>query len=222
MLSGLVLGLTTGCGPEFQPADQARAASPGVSAERGAAQPQAELEAELAAQPQRPAEAEVSPATGGEVAGAARPPLAEAAPPVRVQMPRLNIDAALDPLHLDAKRVLVPPKYGRAGWYAAGPEPGEAGRAVVAGHVDSKTGPDVFAALSRARKGDRIVVKLADGSTLRFAVDRVEAHSQKNFPTSQVYGGPKKRAEIRLITCTGAYVNGRYQDNLIVFGTLIR
>lgn len=137
-------------------------------------------------------------------------------------MPNLGIDAALDPLHLDAKRVLVPPQYGRAGWYEAGPEPGEAGRAVVAGHVDSKTGPDVFAALHRARKGDRILVELADGSTVRFVVDRVEAHAQDNFPTARVYGGPKRRAELRLITCTGAYVGGRYQENLIVFATLIR
>ncbi|MBA3744582.1 MAG: class F sortase [Sporichthya sp.] len=135
-------------------------------------------------------------------------------------MPRLEIDAALDPLHLDAKRVLVPPAYGRAGWYQAGPEPGEAGRSVIAGHVDSKTGPDVFAALARARKGDRIVVKLADGSMVRFVVDRVETHPQDEFPTAQVYGGQKRRPELRMITCTGAYVGGRYQDNLIVFATL--
>ena len=149
-------------------------------------------------------------------------PSGDVARPVRVRIPELNIDAALDPLHLDAKQVLVPPEYGRAGWYEDGPEPGEAGRAVVAGHVDSKTGPDVFAALHRARKGDRILVKLADGSTVRFAVDRVETHAQDDFPTAQVYGGPRQRAELRLITCTGAYVGGRYQDNLIVFATRIR
>lgn len=228
MVSGLLLGLTTGCGSESDPAEQARAESPVASAEQDAAQPAVERPAkpqagaETPAEPEAEAESTTDAGSLPEFAGVVRPPLSEAPRPVRVLMPRLNIDAALDPLRLDAKRVLVPPKYGRAGWYAAGPEPGEAGRAVVAGHVDSKTGPDVFAALSRARKGDRIVVKLADGSTLRFSVDRVEAHSQKNFPTSQVYGGPKKRAEIRLITCTGAYVNGRYQDNLIVFGTLTR
>lgn len=216
--SALLLGVA-GCGSGSGPTEQADA--PVVPAGQDAAQPAVES-AGGGAENQPPAETTTDSEALAEFAGVVRPPLAEAARPVRVLMPRLKIDAILDPLRLDSERVLIPPKYGRAGWYAAGPEPGEAGRAVVAGHVDSKTGPDVFAALNRARTGDRIVVKLADGSTLRFVVERVEAHAQKRFPTAQVYGGPKKRAEIRLITCTGDYVNGRYQDNLIVFGTLVR
>lgn len=157
----------------------------------------------------------------GWVAAAPRGDLAR---PTRILLPRLGIDAALDPLYLNQKRVLVPPRYGRAGWYKAGPEPGEGGRAVIAGHVDSKTGPDVFAALDRARRGDRILVRLADGSTVRFAVERVEQHAQSRFPTARVYGGPTSHAKLRLITCTGAYdrARGRYLDNLIVFATLVR
>ncbi|HUR75128.1 MAG TPA: sortase, partial [Sporichthya sp.] len=116
-------------------------------------------------------------------------PLQDAAPPMRVRIPALHIDAAMDPLHLDRDHVLVPPAYGRAGWYEAGPEPGEGGRAVVAGHVDSKTGPDTFAALSRARSGDRVLIDLAGGSTLTFVVDSVGLYPQSAFPTDRVYGG---------------------------------
>ncbi len=144
------------------------------------------------------------------------------AAPVRVRLPRLRIDAALQPLHLGKKRELVPPAYGKAGWYEAGPEPGEIGRAVVAGHVDSKTGPDVFAALRKARPGDRIRVLLRDRSTMTFVVQKIEIHPRSRFPTSRVYGTDGKHADLRLITCTGRYdrARGGYQDNVIVFARM--
>lgn len=141
--------------------------------------------------------------------------------PHRVLVPRLGIDAALQPLRLDAKGELMVPEFGRAGWYQAGPEPGEPGRAVIAGHVDNKTGPDVFARLGRARVGDRIKVLVADGSPVTFVVTSVEIHPRTRFPTERVYGtgGP---AEVRLITCAGRYDIRRdgYQDNVVVFARL--
>jgi hypothetical protein len=150
--------------------------------------------------------------------------LPDAPTPLRVRIPALHIDAALDPLHLDADGVLVPPAYGRAGWYEAGPEPGELGRAVIAGHVDSATGLDVFSTLGRARAGDRVVIRTADGTTLTFVVDSVGTYLRSAFPTDRVYGGPKRRSEIRLITCGGRYdrADGGYQSNVVVFGHLVR
>lgn len=154
-----------------------------------------------------------APAVPAEVA-----PTADVARPLDVRIPRLGIDAVLDPLRLDSAGALRPPAYGRAGWYAAGPEPGEIGRAVIAGHLDSKSGPDVFAALRGARRGDRVLVRLADGSTVPFVVYAREVHPQTDFPTARVYGDDR-RPELRLITCAGRYdrARGGYQDNLIVF-----
>ncbi|WP_344604288.1 class F sortase, partial [Sporichthya brevicatena] len=159
-------------------------------------------------------------ASAPPTAAPARPD--QKAAPVRVRLPRLKIDAALLPLQLGKKRELVPPPYGKAGWYQAGPEPGEIGRAVIAGHVDSKTGPDVFAALRNARRGDRIRVLLRDGSTVIFVVQKVETHPRRKFPTDRVYGTDGKHADLRLITCTGRYdrVRGRYPDNVIVFARM--
>lgn len=170
---------------------------------------------EAAAPPAPFTPAQVDPALPG---GA----LLHAPTPLRVKLPRLKIDAGLVPLQLDAARVLVPPPYGRAGWYKAGPEPGELGRAVIAGHVDSKTGPDVFAALHNARRGDRVLIRLADGSALTFTVYAIEVHPLDDFPTKRVYG-KDKRSELRLITCTGPYdkARGGYQDNLVVFARLM-
>lgn len=143
--------------------------------------------------------------------------------PSVVLVPRLKIKAEVDPLGLDPKSgELVPPLYGRAGWYKAGPEPGEPGRAVIAGHLDNAHGLDVFARLGEARPSDRIVVRLADGERLTFRVQRVALFPQSDFPTALVYGGARDRAEIRLITCGGPYDHerGRYQGNVIVFGRL--
>lgn len=147
------------------------------------------------------------------------PALPDLAPPLRVRLPRLKIEAALQPLRLGKRGELRAPAYGRAGWYEAGPEPGEIGRAVIAGHVDSKTGPDVFAALRKARPGDRIRVVLRDRSTVTFVVQSVEVHPRRKFPTDRVYGTDGKHAELRLITCTGRYdrARGGYQDNVVVF-----
>lgn len=140
--------------------------------------------------------------------------------PVRVRIARLKIDAGMQVLGIDPKTAeLEPPDYGIAGWYRAGPEPGEPGRAVIAGHLDSATGPDVFHPLKKARKGDRIVVDTAEGKKVTFVVTGVELHRRAAFPTDRVYGGPRKSAELRLITCGGEYVKskGGYQSNVIVF-----
>ena len=145
---------------------------------------------------------------------------AQVGDPVRVRIPRIKIDAKLQALRIDAATSeLQPPDHGSAGWYKAGPEPGEPGRAVIAGHLDSTEGPDVFWPLKTAHKGDKIVIDTIGGAKLSFVVTSVELHRRDAFPTSRVYGGPRKKTELRLITCGGEYVKskGGYQSNVIVF-----
>jgi LPXTG-site transpeptidase (sortase) family protein len=141
--------------------------------------------------------------------------------PVSVSIPSLHLSAKLKPLHVDARGRLVPPDYGSAGWYAAGPEPGEEGAAVIAGHLDNKNGPDVFAAVGRAKTGDRIRVRLKDGALVVFRVTQVKQFPQNHFPTKRVYGSTKKPT-LRMITCGGNYDHaaGHYLDNVVVFADL--
>ena len=115
----------------------------------------------------------------------------------------------------------VPPDPNQAGWYTNGPRPGTAGPAVIIGHLDSFSGPAVFARLAELRPGEDVQVARDDGSELRFTVQRVATYAVADFPTSEVYGVTSAPA-LRLITCGGAFdfVLRRYQSNVVVFAGL--
>ncbi len=143
----------------------------------------------------------------------------QAADPVRVRIPAIGVDAGFAPLEADAQGVLPPPATNEeVGWWRDGPEPGEAGPAVVVGHVDSRSGPAVFYRLRQLVAGDEITVERADGSTVVFAVQRSERHAKDDFPTQAVYGSTPD-AQLRLITCGGAFDRStrHYVDNVVVY-----
>ncbi|MEV4164121.1 sortase domain-containing protein [Nonomuraea dietziae] len=106
------------------------------------------------------------------------------------------------------------------GWNVAGPEPGERGAAVIAGHVDSRTGPAVFHGLRDLKPGARIHVDRKDGSTVTFQVRRLAGYPKSRIPDTQVYGSTG-RPELRLITCAGTFDQKRrsYRDNLVIFAS---
>jgi sortase (surface protein transpeptidase) len=105
-----------------------------------------------------------------------------------------------------------------AGWYELGPRPGDPGSAVILGHVDSRRGPAVFFRLRELRRGDQVRVGRADGSVLRFVVQRTEQSDKQRFPTDDVYY-PTLTPGLRLVTCGGLfdYRSGHYRSNIIVF-----
>lgn len=141
--------------------------------------------------------------------------------PTRLRIPDLSVDTALERLGQQAdKTIEVPRDWQRAGWYRDGPRPGEAGPAVILGHVDSPQGDAVFTGLADVKEGTRIFIDRGDESTATFLVTRVEEHLQAKFPTEKVYL-PTLDRELRLITCGGRYIKARggYQSNVIVFAT---
>ncbi|MDT9594967.1 class F sortase [Nocardioides zeae] len=152
-----------------------------------------------------------------DVEGASR-----TAPPTRVRVPSLDVESSLDALgRLPDGTLEAPPEWQVAGWFADGVAPGDRGPAVIAGHVDSPTGPAVFADLDRLRPGDRVEVDHEDGTTTAFEVDRTAVLPRDDFPTEEVYG-PVPDAQLRLITCDGTYSAERgYSDNLVVYATAV-
>lgn len=147
---------------------------------------------------------------------------ADSAEPTRLAVPTVGIDTPLRGIDLDPAGVLVPPSDGTlAGWYRSGPAPGDVGPAVLTGHVDSVAGPAVFFRLRDVAVGDPVSVTRADGTTIRFTVTRVARFPKGAFPTGEVYA-PTPRAELRLITCGGAFDRAArsYLDNVVVYATL--
>jgi Sortase domain len=142
--------------------------------------------------------------------------------PVRVDIPRIRVTSSLDRLgRAPDGTVEVPSDWQVAGWYAPGPRPGDPGSAVILGHVDSKRGPAIFYRLRELRRGDEIRVVRADGSSVRFIVERTQQYPKHRFPTDEVYY-PTLTPTLRLVTCGGAFnpTAGHYRSNIIVFATL--
>ncbi|WP_407341588.1 class F sortase [Pengzhenrongella phosphoraccumulans] len=152
-------------------------------------------------------------------------PLLAASPPIAVDIPSIDVHTTgLVPLSVGADGVLpAPTDYATAGWYTGGPTPGQLGPAVIAAHVDGPDGPAVFYRLGELAAGAEVAVTREDGTVATFTIDTVESYAKAEFPTSRVYGNSTNRAELRLITCGGAYdrTTGHYVDNVIAFGHLV-
>jgi hypothetical protein len=149
----------------------------------------------------------------------AAPAARTVAAPVRVAIPAIGVDSTLTDIGVDAAGALVPPAdFTQAGWFAAGPVPGEVGPAVLAGHVDDRSGPAVFYRLEDLTAGDQVLVTDGDGELHTFTVTRVAAYPKTAFATAEVYG-PTAGPELRLITCGGTFDRSRrsYTDNVVVF-----
>ena len=141
--------------------------------------------------------------------------------PVRIRIPSIAVNSALVDLGVEADGTLqVPSDYQTPGWLDRGPAPGQQGPAVIAGHVDSKSGPAVFYRLRDLKSGAKIIITTGNGKTVTFTVDGVAQYAKTKFPTAAVYG-PVPGPVLRLITCGGAFDRtvGHYRDNLVVYAS---
>ena len=148
--------------------------------------------------------------------------VAPAPKPVWLTIPALGVKAPIVTLGLNRNGTLqVPSSTTVVGWYTNSPRPGATGSAVIAGHVDSRSGPGVFFWLRTMRRGERIYVQRADGTLAVFTVTAVRTYAKARFPTATVYG-PVPDAELRLITCGGTfdYARGSYLSNVVVYARL--
>ena len=139
-------------------------------------------------------------------------------PPAEVRF--ADRSAPVDAVGLDAARqVVVPEDVRRAGWYAAGPQPGDrAGSAVLVGHADdADQGLGTFATLRDLRPGNEVVVRTASGRELAYSVVSFERFAKAEVPMDRLFTtqGPHR---LVLVSCGGAFdpVRRTYADNVVV------
>jgi hypothetical protein len=160
----------------------------------------------------------------GRQAPAPLPSVRRVARPVALVIPAIGVSTSLIRLGLTPAGALqVPSTTSVAGWYTGSARPGAIGSAVIAGHIDSVSGPGVFFRLRLLHPGNRVYVRRANGSLAVFRVTAVHSYLKTRFPTVAVYG-PEPNAQLRLITCGGTfdYATGHYLSNVIVYAVLVQ
>jgi sortase (surface protein transpeptidase) len=141
--------------------------------------------------------------------------------PVRLRIPRLDVNATVEPVALVHGALGTPANVWNVAWYRRGPPPGEVGNAVIDGHLDSATGPAVFLALGNLRAGDLVYVTDSSGRERAFAVTAMATYGLHDAPLSRIFG-PSSERRLNLITCGGAWDEQRhtYDARLVVYTRL--
>jgi LPXTG-site transpeptidase (sortase) family protein len=163
---------------------------------------------------------EPSPQPAAAAVQAPPPP----APIVRVTVPRVGINAAVEILSLDGSGAMQDPRTpNMVAWYDFSARPGQPGNVVMAGHVDYHNyGPAVFWRLRDLKRGDRIELHLADGAAFSYEVASLKYYDAATAPVQEITGQTSYEA-ITLITCGGSFNRSSrsYNQRLIVRATRI-
>ncbi len=141
--------------------------------------------------------------------------------PLRLKIPKLKINAAMESVGLTPRGAMdVPKNPAHAGWFNLGVRPGDIGSAVIAGHYGRwKNGQgSIFDNLYKLKPGDKIYIEDARGETTTFIVREARKYNAQ-ADASDIFFSSDGKAHLNLITCAGAYnrITRTFPNRLIVF-----
>lgn len=142
--------------------------------------------------------------------------------PESIKIPAIEVESKVEKVGLmNNGQMAVPKNFRITGWYQLGPKPGERGSAVIAGHVDDKTGPGVFFNLKELQKGDQVKITNNGGEQLVFEVVGKEIFPMDEAPVKDIFGYTSRRM-LNLVTCTGPFdrSKGGHINRLVVYTEL--
>ncbi len=152
-------------------------------------------------------------ATSSDIAGA----------PVRLRIPKINVDAGVVDVGLGKTgNMAVPLTFTEVGWYRYGAKPGEVGSAVIDGHVDNGLGvAAVFKRVGELEAGDDIYIDTKAGDTLHFVVEESSVYDVSQVPRERLFN-QSDAARLNLVTCEGEWVEDQkmYNERRVVYAVL--
>lgn len=143
--------------------------------------------------------------------------------PARVAIPSIGVDAAIEATGiLENGEMGVPEDINQVGWFEPGFKVGAKGHAVLAGHVDSLTGPAIFYHLKKVEAGEKVIVTDKDGREMVYEIQEKTSYPTDEAPIEEIFG-PSDGRMINLITCTGTFNRdtGSHEERLVVTAKLI-
>lgn len=140
--------------------------------------------------------------------------------PVRLIIPKINVDAGFEYVGLAPDGAMGAPQ-GPAdvAWFNRSPRPGEKGSSLVAGHFGWRDNiPAVFDNLHELKKGDKVYVIDDKGVSTVFVVRELRRYDLTS-DASSVFISNDGEAHLNLITCEGVWdpVSRSYSKRLVVF-----
>ena len=144
--------------------------------------------------------------------------------PVRLSVPSLKINAAVQDVGITAKGAIgSPSNFTDVGWYEYGATPGKTGGAIIDGHVDNGLAlAGVFKHLADIQVGAHIYIYTKGGSRLDFVVTGVTAYDYQSVPVMSILNPGSGVVGLSLITCDGNWVGDQktYDQRLVVSAVL--
>ncbi|GAA3351995.1 hypothetical protein GCM10020358_84170 [Amorphoplanes nipponensis] len=139
--------------------------------------------------------------------------------PARVAIDRLRVAAPVDPVGTTRAGALdVPGDPDRLGWWIGSALPGDRrGTVLIAGHVDTaEDGAGALYRLETLPVGARIVVRAGDRD-VAYRVTARRSYAKSRLPAALFRRdtGPL----LALVTCGGAFRDGAYDHNVVVYAT---
>jgi LPXTG-site transpeptidase (sortase) family protein len=142
--------------------------------------------------------------------------------PLRLQIPKIKVDAAIDSVGITSNGAMdVPGNTMDVGWYKFGPSPGDVGSAVITGHFDGKEGESgVFNNLDKLEPGDKIYIINNLGKTVTFVVRKRQLYNP-GF-ADDIFESNDNNAHLNLVTCDGTWniIKKSYTKRLVVFSDI--
>jgi hypothetical protein len=145
--------------------------------------------------------------------------------PVRIQIPAAWVDARIRTVGVTPDgQMEAPTDFWEVGWYRYGARPGDPGKSVMAGHLDSQTGAAVFYEIGALQPGDEIRILLGgpDGERI-YHVREVAMYHVDDAPLDRIFG-PSDSSELILITCGGEWRGndaGGYAERIVVYAEMV-